>query len=86
MADFEIDELVPVDHPMVIRILGTEKHVDPSQTVRRMIRAGEIPHVRIGTRMRVSIPVLRKWATEQIAKSMAAQSTQEPAEVSAGAK
>ena len=68
-----IEELVPISHPSVRVLLGTANDADPDQTARRMVRGNQIPHVRIGKRIRVSLPALRKWAAEKMAASVAAE-------------
>jgi hypothetical protein len=57
MIDAEqIERIVSVSDPEVRRILGIENHGDPDQVARRMVRQG-VPHLRIGRRIRFSIPV-----------------------------
>lgn len=65
----QIEQLVPVSHPDVRRLLGIEHCADPDQAARRMVRCG-VPHLRIGRRIRFSLPALQKWAAEQIAQSV----------------
>ena len=65
----DVDETVGVSHPEVRRILGIGKHRDPDQVGRRMIKQG-VPHLRIGRRIRFSIPALKQWAAERIAQSI----------------
>jgi hypothetical protein len=67
----EIDQTVPVSNPEARRILGIEHCGDPDQAARRMIRQG-VPHLRIGRRIRFSLPALKKWAAERINNSIAA--------------
>jgi hypothetical protein len=67
----QIERIVPVSDPEVRRILGIENHGDPDQVARRMVRQG-LPHMRIGRRIRLSIPALKKWAAEKINSSVTA--------------
>ncbi|MCI0389109.1 MAG: helix-turn-helix domain-containing protein [Acidobacteria bacterium] len=86
MIEFnEIDELLPTSDPAVRKLLGVESCVDPDQATLRMVRAGQVPHLRIGRRVRFSLPALKKWAAEKIANSVAASAATEPAEVSTNA-
>lgn len=67
----QINETVPVSNPEAQRILGIADHDDPDQAARRMVRQG-VPHLRIGRRIRFSIPALKAWAAERINNSVAA--------------
>ncbi|MCI0338904.1 MAG: hypothetical protein L0226_15125 [Acidobacteria bacterium] len=67
----QIDQLLPVSHPDVRRLLGIEHCADPDQIARRMVRCG-VPHLRIGRRIRFSLPALKKWAAEKLQNSVAA--------------
>jgi len=67
----EIDRTVPASNPEVHRLLGIDGVDDPDQAVRRMIRQG-VPHLRIGRRIRFSLPALKKWAADKINSSVAA--------------
>ncbi|MCI0665838.1 MAG: hypothetical protein L0220_32675 [Acidobacteria bacterium] len=64
----QIEELLPISNPEVQRLLGIDHHGNPDQAARRMVRCG-VPHVRIGRRIRFSLPAQRKWVAEQIAQS-----------------
>jgi hypothetical protein len=66
-----IDETVPVSHPDARRLLGIAHCSDPDQLARRMVRQG-VPHLRIGRRIRFSIPALKAWAAERINNSVTA--------------
>lgn len=68
----EIDETVPVSNPEAHRILGIEHYEDPDQAARRMVRDRAVPHLRIGRRIRFSIPALKAWAADRINNSVAA--------------
>lgn len=72
----KIDELLRTSDPAVHRILGVEHCSDPDQATLRMVRAGQVPHMRIGRRIRFSLPALQRWAAEQIANSCAASAAQ----------
>jgi hypothetical protein len=67
----EVDETVPASHPEIRRVLGIGQCKDPDQAARRMVRCG-VPHLRIGCRIRFSIPALRRWAAAKINGSVAA--------------
>jgi hypothetical protein len=69
----EIDELLPLTDPAVHRLLGVAGYTDPYQAAGRIIRARQAPHLKIGRRIRVSLPALRQWAAEQIAQSVPAR-------------
>ena len=68
----KIDELVPVSHPDVRRLLGIAHCADPDQAGRRKVRCG-VPHLRIGGRILFSLPALQRWAADQLANSVADQ-------------
>ena len=61
----QITKTVPVSDPEARQILGIEHYDDPDQAARRMVRQG-VPHLRIGRRIRFSIPALKIWAAEQL--------------------
>lgn len=67
----QLDQTVPVSDPEARKILGIDHHDDPDQSARRMVRQG-VPHLRIGRRIRFSIPALKAWAAEKINNSVAA--------------
>lgn len=79
----QIEELLPLSDPAVHRVLGVAHCEDPYQAAGRIIRNGGAPHARIGKRIRVSLPALKKWAADKIANSVAATTAQEPASASA---
>jgi hypothetical protein len=86
MIDAEqIDQTVPVSNLEARQILGIDHLGDPDQAARRMVRQG-VPHLRIGRRIRFSIPALKRWAAEKINNSVVADAAHEPAEASALAK
>ncbi|MGH9754510.1 MAG: helix-turn-helix domain-containing protein [Blastocatellia bacterium] len=68
----QIERTVPVSDPEVRQLLGIFDLEDPDQAARRMVRQG-IPHVRIGRRIRFSVPALRLWIANQINDSVAAR-------------
>lgn len=65
----QINELRPAADLGVQRLLGIDHHKDPGQSAARMVRAGQVPHVRIGRRIRFSIPALQRWAADRLAAS-----------------
>jgi hypothetical protein len=67
----QIDKTVPVSDPEVRQLLGIFDLDDPDQAARRMVRAG-VPHMRIGRRIRFSVPALKAWILEQVNNSVAA--------------
>jgi hypothetical protein len=67
----QIDKTVPVSDPEVRQLLGIFDLDDPDQAARRMVRAG-VPHIRIGRRIRFSVPALKAWILEQVNNSVAA--------------
>lgn len=69
-----INETVTASNAEVQRILGIEHYDDPDQAVRRMVRQG-VPHLRIGRRIRFSIPALNAWAAEKINNSVVASAS-----------
>lgn len=71
MTENTVMELVPVSHPEVFRALGVESFDDPAQAVRRMVRENGLPHVRIGRRIRLSLPVIKQWVAEKMENSVA---------------
>ena len=79
----EIEELLPLSDPAVHRVLGVAHCADPGQAAGRIIRNDGAPHLRIGKRIRVSLPALKKWAADKMANRVAATTAHEPAEVSA---
>jgi hypothetical protein len=68
----QITKTVPVSDPEARRILGIEHYDDPDQAARRMVRQG-VPHLRIGRRIRFSIPALKNWAAEQLNNAASAR-------------
>lgn len=77
MIDAEqIEQTVPVSNPEARKILGIDHCGDPDQAARRMIRQG-VPHLRIGRRIRFSIPALKAWAAEKINNSITASAVTE---------
>ncbi|HKA21752.1 MAG TPA: hypothetical protein VKN18_25970 [Blastocatellia bacterium] len=70
---YQLEELLPLSDPAVQRLLGVDRCVDPYQAAGRIIRSRQVPHLRIGRRIRVSLPALRAWAAEQIAQSVPAR-------------
>ena len=73
---FEIDELLPLSDPAVHRVLGVAHCTDPGQAAGRIIRNDGAPHLKIGKRIRVSLPALKRWVAEKIANSVAASAAQ----------
>jgi hypothetical protein len=68
----QINETVPASNEEVRQILGIAHHGDPDQVARRMVRQG-VPHLRIGGRIRFSIPALKAWVAEKINNSASAR-------------
>lgn len=68
----QIEKTVPASDPEVWRLLGIEDTGDPVQTAQRMVRGNQVPHLRIGRRIRFSLPALKKWAAEKLNNSVAA--------------
>jgi hypothetical protein len=76
IAPNEIEEIVPVSHPEARRLLGIAHCGDPDQVARRMIRDSGVPHLRIGRRIRLSLPALQRWAAQRIADSVKSEEAQ----------
>jgi len=70
----QIETIVPVSDPEVRQLLGITDNGDPDQAARRMVRAG-VPHIRIGRRIRFSVPALKAWILDQVNNSVAASVT-----------
>jgi len=68
----QITQTVPVSDPEVRQLLGIAQLDDPDQAARRMVRAG-VPHIRIGRRIRFSVPALKAWILEQVNNSVTAR-------------
>ena len=70
----QITRTVPVSDPEVRQLLEIADHDDPDQAARRMVRQG-VPHIRIGRRIRFSVPALKAWILEQVNNSVGASTT-----------
>jgi hypothetical protein len=68
----EVDKLRDSRDPEVQKFLGVADHADPIQAVARLVRSGQVPHLRLGRKVRFSLPALKQWAAERIASSVTA--------------
>ena len=68
----KIEDSVPATNHEVHRILGITHYDDPAQAARRMATAGQVPHLRVGRRIRFNLPALKDWAAQKLTKSVAA--------------
>jgi hypothetical protein len=64
----EVNELVEATNPEVHQILGIAHYDDPAQAARRMV--SHVPHLRIGRRIRFSIPALKAWAAARLERQI----------------
>ena len=55
-----LDDLTTIDGYKVAEILGKDY-----SDVMKMVRRGELPHIRIGRRVRFRVAALREWMRQQ---------------------
>ena len=67
LIQFQINQLVSLQDREAHRLCGVSEYADPVQAMRRLVRAGLVPYVKVGGRYRVSLEALRAWAAAQMA-------------------